>query len=722
KPDASGLLAWLTFDDTLAASTNSSGAKEASLQTKPATNSVSAEVVPTSEPKFVHTDKPEFVEGRLGRALKFDGKTHIDVGQAVVFEHTNAFSYAAWFKFQTNGAVLSKVEKKPGYRGFDLFVNDGRFEVHFVHEAPDNAIKVKTKDQFATGQWQHVVVSYDGSSKAAGVKLFVGGRARDLETDKDKLTGTITNSAPVRIGSRADEGHFTGLIDDVRFFDRALSAEDARLLAFEGILSIVAKSGGKRTQEERDDLRRFYKDNSAVDYLLAEAGLAKARKVKDELINAIPSTMIMEEMNPPRETFQLVRGDFRNKGEKLSPSTPAFLPALKKLAVENKDGRLRFVAEKNKPIAVASADSANQTESPAIAGAGVPRQTENQKSSETVPTLVPGAGSSDRMNASPPLLNRLDLAGWLVSPEHPLTARVTANRYWAMFFGTGLVKTINDFGSQGEWPSHPELLDWLACQFRDGGAAGSKPAAAWDVKALVRLIVTSATYRQSSSVTSEKLERDPYNRLLARAPRLQLDAEYVRDNALAVSGLLNAKIGGASVKPYQPPGIWDGTDSKYEQDHGDLLYRRGMYVFWRRSAHYPPFATFDAPNREVCTFARQRTQTPLQSLVLMNDPEFVECSRALAERVLREEPGDTAKRLTRAFRHTLGRVPQPDEISLLQRTYEQQLSTFRDDAKAAEKFLGVGESKLPEAMDKVELAAMTAVANVLLNLNETITK
>jgi hypothetical protein len=203
---------------------------------------------------------------------------------------------------------------------------------------------------------------------------------------------------------------------------------------------------------------------------------------------------------------------------------------------------------------------------------------------------------------------------------------------------------------------------------------------------------------------------------------LQLEAEFIRDNALAVSGLLNPKIGGPSVKPYQPPGIWDGTDAKYEPDHGDALYRRGMYVFWRRSAHYPSFATFDAPNREVCTFLRQRTQTPLQSLVLMNDPQYIESARALAARVMREEPSDLASRLMRAFRHTLGRVPRPDEISTLRHTYEQQLAEFRANAKGAESLLGIGESKLPEPLDKAELAALTAVANVLLNLNETITK
>jgi hypothetical protein len=295
-----------------------------------------------------------------------------------------------------------------------------------------------------------------------------------------------------------------------------------------------------------------------------------------------------------------------------------------------------------------------------------------------------------------------------------LTARVTVNRLWSIFFGTGLVGTMNDFGSQGEWPSHPALLDWLAVQFRDGGPVEHRAASRtkgrterpWDVKALVRLIMTSASYRQAAVVSPEKLERDPYD----------------RDNALAVSGLLNLQVGGPSVKPYQPPGIWDGTDSKYEQDKGEKLYRRGLYVFWRRSAHYPSFATFDAPNREVCTFLRQRTQTPLQSLVLMNDPVYVEAARGLAQRVLREEPGNAERRLERAFRHTLGRKPGPDELAVLRRTFDQESARFRQDLPAAEALLKVGESESGGPTNAVELAALTAVANVLLNLNETITK
>jgi hypothetical protein len=659
KPDSTGLAARLTFDDSLTVLSNSPFAGSAGETNEPTKNTA----------KFVRDDQPEFADGRLGKALKFDGKMHVDLGPVVSFDRTNAFSYGTWVKIQGAGAILSKMERGPGFRGFDFHINDNRLEVHLAHRYPEDAIKVKTKEKFEGENWRHVLATYDGSGKAAGVKLYVNGKLREVETEKDALKGSIANDQPVRIGSRQGEVHFKGELDDVRFYSRALDAEDARLTAFEGMLPIVIKSRGKRSDEERSDLQRFYKENYAADYLRSEGALAKARKTKADLFAAIPTSMIMEEMNPPRETYRFVRGDFRTKAERVYPATPAFLPTVRKAKASNEQGQLKLDFSDTK--------------------AG--------------PDWTP---------------NRLDLAAWLVSPENPLTARVTVNRYWAMLFGSGLVKTINDFGAQGEWPSHPELLDWLACRFREGDSA----VAPWDVKALIRLIVTSKTYRQSTVATPDKMERDPYNRLLVRSPRLQLEAEFVRDNALFVSGLLNAKIGGPSVKPYQPPGLWDGTDSVFVQDHGTDLYRRGMYVFWRRSAHYPAFATFDAPNREVCTFFRQRTQTPLQSLVLMNDPAFVECARALAQRVMAEEPSDLNHRLARAFRLTLGRLPAADELATLHRTYDHQLAAFEADPKKAEELLKVGELKLPESIDRVKLAAMTAVANVLLNLNETITR
>ncbi|HTH50084.1 MAG TPA: DUF1553 domain-containing protein, partial [Candidatus Limnocylindria bacterium] len=610
------------------------------------------------EGKLVGAEKPEFTDGRVGQALKLDGKSFAEFSSLGTFDRTNAFSFGAWIKIQGNGAVLSRMEKGPGLRGFDLHLSDGRPEIHLIHAWPDDALKVKAKEQLPRDQWLHLLVSYDGSGKAAGVKLYVNGKARETEAEKDQLKESFATAEPLRIGARHGDTQFTGQIDDVRVYGRALSPEDARLVVLQSYLPLITKSRGHRTDEERADLARFYKASYAVDYLRAEAALATARQKKDALYAEIPTSLVMEEMDPPRETFVLTRGDFRNKGERVTAGTPAFLPP-----------------------------------------------------------LPPGPA------------NRLTLARWLVAKDHPLTARVAVNRWWGMFFGTGLVKTANDFGSQGEWPSHPALLDWLAVQFRDGDPRNSSLvthhsplAGPWDVKALVRLIVTSATYRQSAVVSPEKLERDRYNRLLSRGPRIRLDAEFIRDNALAVAGLLNPEIGGPSVKPYQPPGLWDGTDSVFVQDHGEALYRRGMYVFWRRSAHYPAFATFDAPNREVCTFLRQRTQTPLQSLVLMNDPAFVEAARGLAQRVFREEPSDVDRRIVRAFRHTLGRPPKPDELGVLHKTYDEQLTTFRADPKAAEALLKVGESKSSTNAGPAELAAMTAVANVLLNLNETITK
>ena len=318
--------------------------------------------------------------------------------------------------------------------------------------------------------------------------------------------------------------------------------------------------------------------------------------------------------------------------------------------------------------------------------------------------------------------NRLGLARWLIDSAHPLTARVIVNRYWQMLFGTGLVKTAEDFGSQGERPSHPELLDWLAVEFRESG---------WDVKHLLRLMLTSATYRQSSATTAERISRDPENRLLARMSRLRLPAETIRDQALAASGLLDGRIGGLSVSPYQPPGLWEELMSRadganwtaqvYVQSHGPDLYRRTMYTFWKRTSPPPTLSTFDAPDREVCTVRRARTNTPLQALILMNDPTYVEAARKLAERVL-GDAGSTDERISRSFRLVLARPPRDREIVALRRIVEQQLAAFRADNDAALKLLSVGESPRDERFDAAELAAWATAASVILNLDEAVTR
>lgn len=315
--------------------------------------------------------------------------------------------------------------------------------------------------------------------------------------------------------------------------------------------------------------------------------------------------------------------------------------------------------------------------------------------------------------------NRLGLARWLVDPSHPLTARVTVNRYWQQYFGTGIVKTAEDFGKQGQWPTNPALLDWLAVEFIESG---------WDIKALQKLIVMSSTYRQASIVSPELLALDPDNDFLARGPRFRLDAEVVRDSALAMSGLLVEVTGGKSVRPYQPDGIWESvafvgsTTQNYKRDEGDALYRRSLYTFWKRTAPPPSLMAFDAPSRETCVARRARTNTPLQALVLMNDTQYVEASRKLAARVMLEGGDSVASQLSYAFATCTARTPTDHELSVLLRVHSEQLSHYQSNPAEAEKLLVTGASPRTDGLDPAEHAAMTMMANLILNLDETITR
>jgi hypothetical protein len=339
------------------------------------------------------------------------------------------------------------------------------------------------------------------------------------------------------------------------------------------------------------------------------------------------------------------------------------------------------------------------------------------------PTTKVGPGTPE---AFPPMpegapANRLGLARWATMRGHPLVARVAVNRFWKLFFGTGLVATPADFGAQGEWPSHPELLDWLAVEFQDSG---------WDVKHLVRLIVQSATYRQSSAASAERLEHDPANRLLARGPRFRLGAELIRDGALKASGLLVPRIGGPSVNPYTPGDLWrevshygstPATAQTFVQDHGEKLYRRSLYTYWKRTAPPPNMTAFDAPNREVCTIARASTTTPLQALVTLNDTQYVEAARGLAGRIL-GRAGDDGERLRWAFLEVLSRPPSDREAAILRRTLARERARYASDEAAALAYLGVGESPRDASRPPAEHAAWAQVAAVLLNLSETVTR
>ena len=314
--------------------------------------------------------------------------------------------------------------------------------------------------------------------------------------------------------------------------------------------------------------------------------------------------------------------------------------------------------------------------------------------------------------------NRLGFAKWLLRPENPLTARVTVNRFWSEVFGTGLVKTAGDFGVSGELPSHPELLDWLAIEFRDSG---------WDVKKLYKLMVTSSAYRQSAIVTPEKLEKDGENRLLSRGPRFRMDAEMVRDYALAASGLLSDKIGGPSVRPYQPPGVWEavamlGSNTRdYKQDSGDALYRRSMYTFWKRSAPPASLDVFNAPSREACTMVRERTNTPLQALVTLNDPQYVEAARQLAEKAI-DSTDNVDYRIDFLADRLLSRPLRPEELSIIRGSLQKFEQHYEASADDAAKLIAVGESKHDSKLPLPQLAAWTMVANQLMNLDEVLNK
>jgi hypothetical protein len=511
---------------------------------------------------------------------------------------------------------------------------------------------VRTKELFKNGDWKHLAITYDGSGKAAGVQIYLNGVRQELEVLQDKLTASIKSTGELLIGTKVASKGYSGGLDDLRLYERALTATEVEQLAVHyPVQTILSSVSGKRTKEESDRLRAYFLTRIAPEKIRRQYDeLNRLKEEKAALDAAITTTMVMIEVGKPRDTYILARGDYRNKTEKVVPGVPAILPSLP---------------------------------------AGAPA-------------------------------NRLSLAKWLVDPQHPLTARVAVNRYWQMYFGVGLVKTAEDFGAQGEPPINQEMLDWLATEFVRSG---------WDIKALQRLIVTSAAYRQSSKVTPALRERDPENRLLARGPRFRLPAELIRDNALAVSGLLNEEIGGRSVLPYHPKGLWeemafgDGFSmQEYVQGHGKDLYRRTLYTFWKRTVPPPTLSTFDAPDREKCVARRPVTNTPLQALITLNDPTYVESARKLAERALREGGKDTNSRLAFAFRSATARRPSMQELKVLRELLAQQLANYRGNQQAADKLLKVGESAVDEKLDKTELAAWTMVASTILNLDETITK
>ena len=587
------------------------------------------------------------------RGLKFNGKNSFAFDEVPARERDQPFTFSAWLKLPQNsgGSIFARMDVSQSYRGYDFWVQGRSIGTHIISAWPDNALKVVSSEALKPNEWQHVAISYDGSSSPDGIKIYFDGKPVGSKVEQNGLKESIATDTPFRIGSRARGGNFTGEADDLRIYEQALSQQEVARLMGDPIAPLLAIPAEERSEEQQQQLRDHYFNTSDTAFaaLLAEAEklASEEQSLRDQ--HKTTSMIMEDETKNPRMTYILDRGQY------------------------------------DSPI-----------------------------EDRVIPAGVPGALGAVPEDAPP---NRLGLARWLTQDEHPLTSRVAVNRLWAMFFGTGIVKTTGDFGNQGEWPSHPQLLDWLAVDFTRHG---------WDIKHTVKQIVSSDAYRRSSASTPEILEADPDNRLLARGPRFRLHAEFIRDNALAVSGLLVPKIGGPSTKPYQPANIWNEVSLngglRYRQDQGENLYRRAMYTYWKRSAPMPSMLIFDVPTREMCSVQRPRTNTPLQALVTLNDPQFVEAARALAERLLKEGGETPESRIELAFRLSTSRHPNARELDILKSALARQAEFFKSDPQRATDFLKVGESKRDESIDPIEHATWSVIAQMILNLDETVTR
>ncbi|WP_414662934.1 DUF1553 domain-containing protein [Horticoccus sp. 23ND18S-11] len=504
-------------------------------------------------------------------------------------------------------------------------------------------------------EWMHVFVTYDGSRKASGVKIYVNGRSVETETKLDTLTAkdSIRTDAAMHLGRRDDylpmrETRF----QDVRFYRRMLTTDEVARLPFEDLAAeIVARrpaAADWTTDEKFVVADRFFLGEKDPETMALSAAVAAHDVAFEALTKDGAATLIALEKPTPAYADVLKRGDYYARVERVEPTVPHFLPGLP---------------------------------------AGAPR-------------------------------NRRGLAEWLVAPEQPLMARVTVNRMWQEVFGRGLVESAGDFGIMGDRPSHPELLDWLAVEFRESG---------WDVKKFYRMLVTSASYRQDAAATPERLARDPVNKFLSRGPRFRMDGEMLRDSALAVSGLLVEKLGGPSVKPYQPAGIWEevampeSNTRTYVADKGEGLYRRSLYTFWKRASPPATMETFDATSREMVCTRRARTNTPLQAFITMNDPQWVESARKLAERAMKAGATPLA-RIDFMANVTLGRPLAAREARVLSESHGKFQTRFGQEPQEVKALLAVGESKSDESLPPAELAAWTVVASQFLNLDEFLTK
>jgi hypothetical protein len=590
------------------------------------------------------------VDGKSGRALQFTGDDEFTLPEAGIgLQPWDEYSVVFWLRVPrgiTNAIVFHSTEGTDvGFYGVELSFDEGRLFYVIKRFWPGNAIAVRSKQVLPADEWVQVGVSFAGNGRAEGMTLFLNGEKLESDVIRDQLYKSPQNGGKsLSFGARfRSSGLKDGLLDELRLYDRALSAIEMRQL-FDGQALPDAVA-----QKNADALRPYYL--AAIAPVVKQARDERAAAVKNyfEARNPVQETSVMEELPEPRPAYLLARGRYdapRTEATLVHPATPAALPPF--------------------------------------------------------PADAPH--------------NRLGLAQWLTDPRHPLTARAAVNRYWQMLFGRGLVATTENFGAQGAVPTHPELLDWLARDFVNSG---------WDTKALLKKMVLSATYRQDSKYRADLGTKDPENLLLARGPSQRLPAEMIRDTALAASGLLDEELGGPPVSPYLPGDLWRESNSMspaYHQSVGRGLYRRSLYTVWKRTAPAPDMTAFDAPGREVCVVKRNNTGTPQQAFVLLNDTQFVEAARVLAEHALKEG-GDTAEqRVDFIFRRLTARDVDAQELKLLKDLWREQADGFKAEPERAKKLISVGERKADAALDVTELAAATTVAQAVMNLDATIWK
>ena len=594
------------------------------------------------------------IDAPLGKAPVISD-TPIDLGDLGSFSRSDRVTYGGFIYLEgaPTGAVIARMNPAESLRGWDIYLEGGKPASHVIDSWDKSANKIVAPSPLKPGEWHHVMVTFDGTiSGHQASAIYVDGKKAGGETYPNTVGGNIETSVPLRLGSReGGDSKLSGKValQDFRFYRRLLSSAEIRDLSDNSLLqSIISQPAEKRSKEQLESVFNYFVANIDAPSRDMRARLDGLKTEQSTLRERGSVSLVMEEKKDAPFAHVLTRGAYADKGEKVTPNTPAVLP----------------------PMAV-----------------DAPK-------------------------------NRLGLARWLNDPANPLPARVTMNRTWSYFFGAGLVETNSDFGVMGSRPSHPQLLDWLAAEFVD-----SK----WDYRHMVKLMVTSATYRQSGGVSPAMLEMDPANRLLARGPRYRLDAEQIRDLALSSAGLLSPKVGGPSVKPYQPEGIWEAVampqsnTKDYREDKGEGLYRRSLYTIWKRTAAPPSMEIFNAPTREVFCVRRDLTNTPLQALVLLNDPQFIEASRELASHALKAQP-DFDSRLDFITARLDGRKFNADERKIVRKSLDSALTTFRSHADDAKNLITTGATPPRKDADVPELAAWTLLASQILNLDETITR